>query len=568
MPEASAPGRVATQTQLDRMYEHERTRGAEVWLTQPTQDALLQLTYAQAMKEVRAMAAYLRGLGLAPGSHIVIFAKNNAWWFLADLAIWMAGHVSIPLYPVLTPETIRQIVTHSGAKLAFVGKLDGLETMAPGLPDDVAIIRLPLAPSISPSPQFQAAKQWADIVATTEPLRDNPTRRPDELATIIYTSGTTGVPKGVMHSFASLCSAQGYVDELKIDRHERMLSYLPLAHSLERTLVEMTSMLVGFQVYFAQSLEHFVDDLRRARPTLFVSVPRLWHKFQAGVFAKMPPKKLARLLKIPILRGIVRKKILEGLGLGAARFAGSGSAPIPADLIAWYRGLGLELLEGYGMTENSSYSHMTRPGDVRVGYVGQPQPGVTQKLSPEGEILVKSPGNMLGYYDAPELTAEILDAEGFVHTGDLGSIDDRGRLKITGRMKELFKTSKGKYVAPAPIENELLLHEALELVCVTGGDRPQPFALAILAEHVRVASRAGGRGQTEAALLEHLDRVNAGLDQHERLDRLIILADAWTIENGMLTPSLKIKRAAVEARYAPHVESWHQGRSRVVWFDP
>ncbi len=551
---------------LDRLYVHERERPETVWLTQPLGgDRLEGFSFAKAMGEARRMAAHLRALELPPASHIVIFAKNNAWWFLADLAIWMAGHVSVPLYPTLTPETIRQIITHSDACLAFIGKLDGFDAMAPGLPEGLARIVLPLAPT---HPGLASSPKWADIVAKTAPIADSPTRTPDELATIIYTSGTTGVPKGVMHSFGSMCSAQGYIDELGMRSDDRMLSYLPLAHSLERTLVEMTSMLLGFHVYFAESLARFVEDLRRARPTLFVSVPRLWHKFQSGVFAKMPPRRLALLLRIPILRNIIRRKILDGLGLGAVRFAGSGSAPIPAELIAWYRRLGLELLEGYGMTENSSYSHMTRPGGVRVGYVGQPQPGVRHKISAQGEILVKSPGNMLGYYKAPELTAEALDADGFLHTGDLGSIDPQDNLRISGRIKELFKTSKGKYVAPAPIENELLLNEALEMVLVTGGDKPQPFALGVLAEHVKArGTDPAQRGATEAALLEHLDRVNASLDQHERLEKLIVVADAWTIENGMLTPTLKIKRAALEARYAPHVEAWYATRERVVWFD-
>jgi long-chain acyl-CoA synthetase len=574
------PRRNPHETQLDRLFAHEKNRGEELWLTQPVGGgALKELTYASAMKEARSMAAWLRGLELPAGSHIVIFAKNNAWWFLADIAIWLAGHVSIPLYPTLTPETVRQILTHSGAKHAFIGKLDGFDAMAVGIPDDVKLVKMPLAPD---SKHLEDATLWTDIVARTAPITDDPKRKPDELATIIYTSGTTGAPKGVMHSFASLCSAQGYIDELNINPSDRMLSYLPLAHSLERTLVEMTSMLVGFHVFFAESLERFVDDLKRARPTLFVSVPRLWHKFQSGVLAKMPAKKLALFLKIPILRGIVRRKILNGLGLAEVRFAGSGSAPIPAELIAWYRDLGLELLEGYGMTENSSYSHMTRPGEVRVGYVGRPQPGVEQKLSAEGEILVKSPGNTLGYYKAPELTAEMLDAEGFVHTGDLGSIDEKGRLKITGRVKELFKTSKGKYVAPAPIENELLLHEAIEAACVTGGNRPQPFALVLLAEHVRgtvgALPRGGGatevraqvasaRAQLADALAEHMKTVNAGLDPHERLEKLVVIGEPWTIENGMLTPSLKIKRAAVESRYAPYFEAWHATSDRVVWYD-
>lgn len=547
------------KTQLDRAYEHESKIADERWMTQPLPGGgLRHFTWKEGMTEARKMAAHLRSLELPPGSRIAIMAKNNAWWFLSDLAIWLAGHVSVPLYPILTPETIRQILGHSEAPLVFIGKLDGFSAMEPGIPEGVKRIVLPLAPS-------SAGERWDDIIARTAPLAESPRRDADELATIIYTSGTTGVPKGVMHSFASLCSAQGYVDELSISRHDRMLSYLPLAHSLERTLVETTSLLVGFPVFFAESLDTFVEDLKRARPTLFVSVPRLWQKFQAGVLKKMPAPKLARFLKIPILRGIVRKKILEGLGLAEVRFAGSGSAPIPGEVIAWYRALGLELLEGYGMTENSSYSHMNKPGHVRVGYVGSAQPGVEHKIDDSGEIMVRSPGNMLGYYKEPDLTREVLEHDGWLHTGDMGEIDAEGRLKITGRVKELFKTSKGKYVAPAPIENQLLLSPDIEMVCVTGGNRPQPFAIAVVPDDVRKRADDGGKSAVTAELTDLMKQINRGLDQHERLDKIIVVHDPWTIENGMLTPSLKLKRTTIESRYAKDLDGWFETKDPVIW---
>src|SRR5690606_24909900 len=208
-------------------------------------------------------------------------------------------------------------------------------------------------------------------------------------------------------------------------------------------------------VFFSESIGAFVHDMQRARPTLFISVPRLWLKFQHGVFAKVPEKRLSLLLKIPILSHFVKKKVLRGLGLDACRFAGSGSAPIPEELLTWYHDLGLELLEGYGMSENFCYSHISAPGRARVGYVGEPYPEVEQRINELGEIEVKSPGNMLGYFKAPEKTAETITPDGFLKTGDIGEIDAEGRLKITGRVKDLFKTSKGKYVAPAPIENRL-----------------------------------------------------------------------------------------------------------------
>jgi long-subunit acyl-CoA synthetase (AMP-forming) len=218
------------------------------------------------------------------------------------------------------------------------------------------------------------------------------------------------------------------------------------------------------------------------------------------------------------------------------------------------------------MTENFAVSHATRLGEVRVGYVGSPRPGVEQRLLDTGELLVKSPGNMLGYYKADELTREVLDAEGFVHTGDRGEVDAKGRLKITGRVKELFKTSKGKYVAPAPIENTLLLHDDVEQALVSGSAMPQPFGLVVLSDAAR--ARAAAAQELEAitrSLEAHLDRTNAALDPHEQLEKIVVTKDTWTIENGMLTPTMKLKRATIEARYAPRVDGWYAERARVLW---
>jgi long-chain acyl-CoA synthetase len=345
-----------------------------------------------------------------------------------------------------------------------------------------------------------------------------------------------------------------------------MLSYLPLSHVFERTIVETGSFCMGFQVFFAESLDTFVKDLQRARPTLFVSVPRLWLKFQAGVNDKMPPKKLNRLLSIPIISGIVKKKILTGLGLDQVRFAGSGSAPIPGPVIEWYRRLGLDLLEGYGMSENFSYSHMTKPGQMKVGTVGTPQRGVEHRIGEGGEILVKSPCNTIGYYKQPELTKELFTDDGFVKTGDQGEIDPAGNLRITGRVKELFKTSKGKYVAPAPIENKLLTHADLEQVMVAGANQGQPFALAVLSLKGKNRLTAGeGRSQLEAELKAHVDDINAKLDSHEQLETLVVVTDEWTAENGLLTPTLKLKRAAIEKKYGGNVETWYRAKATVIW---
>ena len=554
---------MADRTVLDYVYEWEQKCPDRIYLTQPMGGGEVRtFTWKQALEQARRMAGHLKSLDLPDKSHIAVFSKNSAWWILSDLAIWMAGHVSVPLFPILTPETIRQILTHSDSKAIFVGKLDGFAAMEPGIPDDLLRIRLPLSPA-----ETDRGEHWDEIIGRTEPLQGETKRDPGEMATIVYTSGSTGVPKGVMHSFnAMIRSAKGLVDVLGVRDQDRMLSYLPLAHVFERWVVEHGSLLAGFQLWFAESIDTFVQDLRRATPTLFISVPRLWQKFQLGVFKKMPPGRLDLLLKIPLLNGIIRKKVLTGLGLQHVRFAGSGSAPIPAELIDWYRKLGLELLEGYGMTENFVYSHVTRPGQVRVGYVGSPYPGVEQRISEEGEIQLKSPGNMMGYYKMPEQTKEAFTEDGWHKTGDRGVIDEQGRLKITGRVKELFKTSKGKYVAPAPIENELLLTDHAEAAMVGGLGQPSPFGLLMLSEAARkLAATPEGKEAIAADLEAHLAKLNPTLDHHEQLAFVAITTDEWTIENGALTPTMKLKRRVIDERYGERVPGWYEAKQKVLW---
>ncbi|HTU63460.1 MAG TPA: AMP-binding protein, partial [Polyangiales bacterium] len=269
---------------------------------------------------------------------------------------------------------------------------------------------------------------------------------------------------------------------------------------------------------------------------------------------------------LPIIGGIVRKTVLKNLGLDSARMAISGSAPIPPETIAWYRGLGLELLEGYGMSENFAYSHVSLPGKSRPGYVGNALPGVEHKIGENGEILIKTPADMKGYYREPEQTRSSYTADGFLKTGDRGEIDDQGRLRITGRVKELFKTSKGKYVAPAPIENLLNADSNIEQSCVTGAGRPQPHALLLLSEQQRAALKNGSdRAALEGALANLLRKVNEQIEEHEQLAFLVVVKDTWQIENGFLTPTMKIKRNVIEEAYAPASDEWYERKQRVIW---
>lgn len=548
---------------LECAYYWEKNTPDRMYFTQPMGgDANIRTwSWKEAVDEARRMATYLKSLNLPDRSHIALCSKNCAYWIIADLAIWMAGHVSIPIFPILTVDIVQYELEHSEARLLFVGKLDPIwDEMKKGVPADLPMIAFPLAPK-------NDYTQWEDIIVQHEPLGEPVKRSPDETATICYTSGSTGKPKGAMMSFSAMHkSAMGLCKYLKTGADDRVLSYLPLSHVFERWVAESHSLYAGFPLYFAESLDTFLQDLQRARPTLFISVPRLWLKFQLGVFQKMPPKKLNWLLKIPILSSIVKKKILTGLGLNHVRFAGSGSAPIPKEIIEWYRNMGLELLEGYAMTENMGYSHCTKPGEVRPGYVGPPYPDVQQRISEDGEVLVKSPGNMTGYYKMSKKTAKDFTKDGFFKTGDMGEIDEKGRLKITGRIKELFKTSKGHYVAPAPIENLLVNHLRVEACCVTGAGYPQPYGMVMLSEEARGSlEQAGGRPTIENELEEHLSNINATLPLHEQLAFLALAKDEWLPENGFLTPTMKLKRSQIEETYSPLAKGWYAENKPIVW---
>lgn len=538
---------------LEAFYENERAIPGKLYLRQPLASGAREITWGEAGNEIRRVAAALKAMRLPPGSNIAILSKNCAHWMMADLAIWMAGHVSVPLYPNSSPAAVREILAHSGARLVFLGKLDAREPFVEAIPHGVETLYFH-----DPGP---SGKSWDDLVAASEPLPGEPVRGADELATIIYTSGTTGTPKGVMHSFRNIAiTAETIVETMRMRPGEVYFSYLPLAHVAERVLCATTPLYVGGTVHFAQSLETFAADLAAARPTIFLAVPRIWTKFQMGVLAKMPQKKLDRLLAIPLVAALVKRKIKAKLGLDRARIVVTGAAPLPTSTYEWFLRLGFPLVEAYGMTENFALSHCSRPDAVRLGTVGQAYPGVDVKLSEEGEILVKSPGTMLGYYREPELSAEAMSGE-YLRTGDRGVLSADGFLTITGRVKELFKTSKGKYVAPSPIEMRLARSPHVEQVCLVGSGFPQPFALVTLSE----TSRAVPRETVSRELDALVTKLNETLDPHERISNVVVFLEGWTPDNGLLTPTMKIKRNEIETRFGKHFERWSYDPVRVLW---
>ncbi|KAI2684729.1 AMP-binding protein [Pseudomonas sp. TNT3] len=552
----------AIRLPLDVFYEREARHPRQRFLVQPVGGGQVEtLTWADVGHQARCAAHWLRARELPQGSHIALISKNCAHWIIADLAIWMAGHVSVPLYPNLTAESVAQVLEHSEAVLAFIGKLDDWPGMSRGIQSDLPTISLPLHPPGT----FDFS--WADLQASS-PIQDDPKPAADQLATIIYTSGTTGMPKGVMHSFGNLGFAATRGTQLfGLNEADRLLSYLPLCHVAERMFVEMASIYTGQTVFFAESLDTFLTDLQRARPTALFGVPRIWTKFQMGVYSKIPAKRLDFLLGLPIIGKRVGHKVLAGLGLDALRIALSGAAPVPQSLLLWYRKLGLDVLEVYGMTESCGYSHICLPGQNKPGWIGKPCPEVEVRIEPSGEVLVRSGATMLGYFKEPEKTADTLTEDGFLRTGDKGEEDAEGNLRLTGRLKEIFKTSKGKYVAPAPIENRLAVHSRIEQVCVVGDGLTAPLGLCVLSAVGQQDAGSTARAGLHSSLERLLEEVNGALDKHERLRRLVVVKDSWAVENGFLTPTLKIKRNVIEAAYGARFEEWSERSETVLWQD-
>lgn len=550
------------KTILSYFYQWEKEQADTVFLRQPFGGNWEEYTWAEAGQMARRLATGLRSLGLPEGAHIGIVSKNCREWIIADLAIMMGGFVSVPFFPTLRSGQISEVLELGDVQALFVGKLDDWEEMKQGVPGDMPIIAFPHYEGNS---RVQEGEQWHDFLSRFEPMAGNPEPDPDELWTIIFTSGTTGTPKGVMLTYRKpdeLVNMEKEEDLLKMrDGENHLISYLPLNHIAERALTEVLSLVYCCRISFVENLDTFAKNLQEIQPTLFFAVPRIWTKFQLGVLERMPQPRLNLLLRIPILSGIVKKKIHRALGLNRARMLITAAAPMPDSMKAWYRRLGLNISEIYGLTETCGGFTMTRQGEDTTGTVGRILKGAEMKTDPAtGEVLARGPWFMDGYYKNPEKTAEVFK-DGWFHTGDSGSIDAKGFLRLTGRVSEAFKTSKGKFVVPAPIEWEFAGNADIEQICVTGLGLAQPIALVVLSE----LGRAKERAAIEQSLRETLEAVNKKLASYERIATMIITRDLWSVENGLLTPTLKVKRNELANRYGMHFENWQVAREPVIW---
>jgi len=532
------------QTVLQSFLDNSAQFSDRAFLHQPNEQQWRTLTFAQTESQARCIASGLKASGFNQGDRIGIISKNCAEWFIADLAIMMAGMISVPIYPTAGQKTISFVVEHCDMKAIFVGKFDSLDAAETAIKTGVLRIAFPY-PTISASEHWQ---QWLDKYPAIEETHQ---AEIDDCMSIVYTSGTTGDPKGVVISFKNLASAAKCTAELVgVVSEDRFLSYLPLAHITERGVIESVAFHAAVQVYFVEGLDTFIDDLRHASPTFFVSVPRLWAKFQAQVLAELPDKKLDFLLRLPVVGKQVAKKIRIQLGLNNTRKFGTGSAPIAVSLLQWFQKIGIDISEGWGMSETSGLSCGNTPfTSENIGTIGVPLDCVEMKLSADKEILIRGDAVFSRYHLAPEMTETSFTGDWF-HTGDCGEMTGDGVFKIVGRIKEQFKTAKGKYVAPVPIEQMLCRSSHIEQICVMGIGLKQPLALVVLGE---------GRNAEDPVLINELKAtlsdVNAELESHQRLDYLFICKDPWTVENDLLTPSLKLKRNQIERFYSAKLPS-------------
>lgn len=543
---------------LERFYHWEQTIPNKVYLRQPQNGQWTEYTWAETANQVRRMASALEAMNLPPKSRVGIVSKNCAHWIMSDLAIMMAGHISTPFYPTLTDEKLNQVLVHSETKVLFVGKLDDWEGMREGVPQDVHCIAYPDSPS-----EKEGYDKWDDLIAKHEPMAGNPMPDLQDLATIIYTSGTTGMPKGVMHTHYTLAyPLKMAAPILNVgENSDKYFSYLPLCHIAERAIVESASLYSGGSVSFVESLDTFAANLAEVQPTHFLAVPRIWTKFQLGVLAKMPQSKLDMFLKIPILSGMVKKKIKKTLGLSNTKTIITGAAPMPRTLLEWYQKLGIVIQEAYGMTENGGCCTYMRKDKIKMGTVGQPYPEAEVKIDPKnGEVLMRGEWVMKGYYKEPEKTAETIK-DGWLHTGDMGEIDSEGFLKITGRVKDQFKTAKGEFVVPGPIEAGFATNSNIEQICVVGRGLAQPVALIVLSE----LGQAANKESLLASLNSTLKKVNEKALKHEIIKKVIITKEAWSVENNLLTPTLKVKRNVLEEVYGEKLEAWYESKDTIIW---
>ena len=540
---------------LEYFYKWEINKPNDTFLIQPIDGKYHYFTWKKVGDQARRISNYINSLNLKPNSQIAIISKNCAHWIITDLAIMMSGHTSVPLYANVNGKTAKYILEHSESKLVFIGKLEKYdwEEIKNNIPKSTVQV------DFGYYGLNTKIKKWEDIIISTKPIKGSPLRKLNEIITIIYTSGTTGIPKGVVLKYSAAALATKNLNLLfPLVETDRFFSYLPLSHIAERALVEHGGIMSGGKIFFAETLDSFVKNLKFCEPTIFFGVPRIYAKFKSKLLSKFPQGLINTILIIPLLNIFLKNLIKKGLGLNKSRICITGAASTPITTLEWFDRFNIKIYEAYGMSENSACSHGNYPENIKFGTVGKAMPNTEVQITPIGEIIMKNGCIMEGYFKDQKKTNKVIK-NGFLHTGDKGIIDKDGFLKITGRIKDIFKTSKGKYVSPNLIEMKLSKNKNIEQVCVVGENLNQPLALIILAEGIELNE------EIEDSFKNLHTRINSELEKHEKINKIIILKDNWTIENEILTPTMKIKRNIVEKKYKESYDKWVSDKNEIIF---
>lgn len=548
-----------------KFYEWEKQLKDKPYLKQPFGDKWEEYTWGEVGDMARRLATGLKSLNLREGAHIGIYSKNCREWIISDLAIVMAGYVSVPFFPSLNGKELAYIMDYGDVDALFIGKIETWDQIKDDLPEGMPLIKFPHYDGCS---NVTKGHEWFKFIDSHEPMQNPNKPKLSDLWTIIFTSGTTGNAKGVMLTYQAIDGIKVVLDDpnnplgIKHDGNNDFISYLPLNHIFERVVIEWCSFRYGGTISFVESLDTFAKNLKAVQPHVFAAAPRVWTKLQLGLLTKFPQKKLDKLLKIPLLSSLLKKLIKKGLGFSKARIVVSGSAPMPVELIEWFRKVGVYITNGYGMTENCAICSSVDGRDFeKLHTVGQPQKGVKLKIDEEtGEILMKGPFIMKGYYKNEELTNTTLRG-GWLHTGDKGFLDEDNYLHITGRVADSFKTSKGEYIEPLTLEQYFVNINEIEEVCVVGLGIAQPLCLIQLSEIGKNTSRE----VISKMLTDRLAEVNSDLVNYKKISTLIIVKDEWTQQNGIVGPTQKLKRGAIEDKYSKDYLNWHNFNEEVIF---
>ena len=540
---------------VENFLNWESNKGKETFLIQPINGKNHEFSWERVGIEARKICSYIKSFNLPKNSKIAIISKNCAHWIITDLAIMMSGNISVPIYANVNGKTAKYILDHSESKMVFIGKLEesDWDQMKNNIPKEIVKVdfgKYDLKCDFT---------KWDEIISKYDPIDTIHNISLDDIITIIYTSGTTGIPKGVVLNYKAAATATKNLHLLfPLNENDRFISYLPLSHIAERALVEHGGILSGGKIYFVETLETFAKNLKDCKPTIFFGVPRIYTKFMTKILSVFPQSTINFIMSTPLLNNIFSFVIRKSLGLNKSRICITGAASIPISTLEWFNRFKIKIYEAYGMSENSACSHGNYPGNIKFGTVGKAMPDTDIKITEQGEITMKNDCIMQGYFKEDKLTNETIK-NGYLHTGDKGVIDNDGYLTITGRIKDIFKTAKGKYVAPNPIELKLSKNSFIEQVCVVGDNLTQPIAIVILSEGKKIVS------EIKSSFEELIVSINDQLEQHEKIKKIVVLKDSWSIENNILTPTLKIKRNIVDEKYKKFYETWFDSENKIVF---